>query len=111
MRSIISASVLAPVTPSASNSCTNSRLDLLARSTIWRATGARSTEYVPSSEAPASPRSTAASFHARLYESCTDVLEPSPLLGGWRWIASPAQKTRPDCRCVAYISLLPHSEV
>ena len=40
-----------------------------------------------------------------------EVLEPSPLLGGWRWTASPAQNTRPDWRWVAYISLLPHSEV
>jgi hypothetical protein len=40
-----------------------------------------------------------------------EVFDPNPLLGGCRWIASPAQNTRPDCRWVAYISLLPHREV
>ena len=88
----------------------NSPPDLLARSTICSATGARSVEYVSSSDGAACPFSTAAIFHARLYESWTDVLEPSPLLGGCRCTASPAQNTRPCCRCVAYISLLPHSE-
>ena len=36
------------------------------------------------------------------------VLEPRPFDGGCRCTASPAQKTRPRCRWVAYISLLPH---
>ncbi|SKZ90065.1 Uncharacterised protein [Mycobacteroides abscessus subsp. abscessus] len=35
------------------------------------------------------------------------VLDPSPLLGGWRCTASPTQNTRPRCKFVAYISLTP----
>ncbi len=66
MLSIIWASVSAAVTPSTSKNWTNSRLDLLARNTICRATGARSVEYVSSNDESAWPRSTAASFHARL---------------------------------------------
>ena len=41
------------------------------------------------------PATTCASFHARLYESWIDVLEPRPFVGGCRCTASPTQNTRP----------------
>src|SRR3954466_198360 len=39
-----------------------------------------------------------------------EVLEPRPLDGGWRWVASPAQKTRPFEYVSAYISLTVQAE-
>lgn len=39
-----------------------------------------------------------------------EVLEPSPLDGGYRWQASPAQNTRPLEYVSAYISLTVHAE-
>ena len=51
------------------------------------------------------PFSTKASFQARLKASWIEVLEPSPFDGGWRWVASPMQKTRPFDMVVAYMLL------
>ena len=62
----ICSSVWSGEMPSAVKNPPNSRLDRLARVTICSATGARSTVYVSSSSGPAWPRSTAASFQARL---------------------------------------------
>src|SRR5919204_5443016 len=39
-----------------------------------------------------------------------EVLDPSPFDGGWRWQASPAQKTRPLEYFSAYISLTVQAE-
>ena len=39
------------------------------------------------------------------------MFEPSPLLGGCRWIASPMQNTRPTDACSAYIWFTLQTEV
>ncbi len=46
-----------------------------------------------------------------MYASWIDVLEPRPLLGGCRWIASPMQNTRPLDAFSAYMWFTLHTEV
>ena len=92
-------------------------LDRTRGSTCWRASrsawrpGRAPASRCRAAPCPAwSPRTARASRRG-CRSPGLEVFEPRPFDGGCRWIASPAQKTRCRWRWVAYISLLPHSDV